>query len=105
MTIKHLVISGGGPSAIQSLSAIQELEEKNFLDTKNIESIYATSAGGLLGIILCLKYDWETLNNYVIKRPWHDAFPISAEQLLNAYTNKGIFDKKAFEIFFKPLLI
>ena len=103
MTIKHIVFSGGGPTGLMVLGTIQHLQIHNFWNIENIESIYATSAGGLLGIILCLKYDWETLNNYVIKRPWHDAFPISAEQLLNAYTNKGIFDKKAFEIFFKPL--
>ena len=103
MTIKHLVISGGGPSAIQSLSAIQELEEKNFLDTKNIESIYGTSAGAIVGILICLKFDWETINDYIIKRPWQDVFPIKVQNILDAYTKKGIFDIKTIEKCFKPL--
>jgi len=103
MTIKHIVFSGGGPTALMVLGIIQCLQTHDFWNIENIESIYATSAGALLGIILCLKYDWETLNNYFIKRPWQDVFPITAEQLLNAYTNKGIFDKKMFEILFKPL--
>ena len=103
MTIKHLVISGGGPSAIQSLSAIQELEEKNFLDTKNIESIYGTSAGAIIAVIIALKYDWETINDYIIKRPWQDVFTIKAQNILDAYTKKGLFDIETFEKFYKPL--
>ncbi len=36
MTIKHLVISGGGPIMFQIISAIQELERKEYLNMKNI---------------------------------------------------------------------
>jgi predicted acylesterase/phospholipase RssA len=103
MTIKHLVISGGGPSGLQTLSAIQELEEKNFLDTKNIESIYGTSAGAIIAVIIALKYDWETINDYIIKRPWKDVFQIKVENILESYTKKGLFDIKTFEKFYKPL--
>ena len=103
MTIKHIVFSGGGPSGLIVLGTIQKLMTQCYFNIENIESIYSTSAGALLGIILCLKYDWETINTYFIKRPWHDAFPITAEQLFNAYYKKGIFDNKAFETFFKPL--
>lgn len=103
MTIKHIVFSGGGPTGLMVLGTLQHLQTCEFWNIENIESIYATSAGALLGIILCLKYDWETLNNYFIKRPWQDAFPITGEQLLNAYVNKGFFDNKCFETFFKPL--
>ena len=104
MTIKHLVISGGGPSMIQSLAAIQQLEENGFVNMKNIETIYGTSAGALVGVLICLKYDWETINDYIIKRPWHDVFPIKVQNVLDAYTKKGIFDIKTVEKCFKPLL-
>ena len=50
MTVKHLVISGGGPIMVQVLGAIQHLEQNNFIDMKNIESIYGTSAGAIVGI-------------------------------------------------------
>lgn len=103
MTIKHLVISGGGPSGLQTISAIQELEEKNFLDTKNIESIYGTSVGAIIAVIIALKYDWETINDYIIKRPWKDVFQIKVENILESYTKKGLFDIKTFEKFYKPL--
>jgi predicted acylesterase/phospholipase RssA len=104
MTIKHLVISGGGPILIQVLGAIQHLEKNNFIDLKNIESIYGTSAGAIVGILICLKYDWETINDYIIKRPWQDVFPIKVQNIFEAYNKKGIFDNKTIEKCFKPLL-
>ena len=102
--IKHLVISGGGPILIQFLSCIQRLEEKNFLDTKKIESIYATSAGAIMGTLICLRFDWETINDYIIQRPWHDVFPIKVQNIFDSYSKKGLYDIKVFEKCFKPLL-
>jgi predicted acylesterase/phospholipase RssA len=104
MTIKHLVISGGGPSMIQVLGAIQHLEEKEFICLKNIETIYGTSAGAIVGVFLCLGFDWETINDYIIKRPWHDVFPIKVQSLLEAYTKKGLFGISTVKKCFKPLL-
>lgn len=104
MTIKHLVFSGGGPNLIQILGALQNLEQKKFLDFKNIESIYGTSAGAIVAILICLKFDWETVYDYVIKRPWQDVFSIKVQDILDAYSKKGIFDLKTIEKCFKPLL-
>jgi predicted acylesterase/phospholipase RssA len=104
MTIKHLVISGGGPIMIQVLGAIQHLEEKHFISMNNIETIYGTSAGAIVGILICLKFDWETINDYIIKRPWQDVFPVKVQNIFDAYTKKGIFDIKTVEKCFKPLL-
>jgi predicted acylesterase/phospholipase RssA len=101
--IKHLVISGGGPIIIQILASIQHLESCNFLNISNIESIYGTSAGALLGVIICLKFDWETINDYIIKRPWHEVFLITAKNILDVYSKKGLFDIKLIEKCFKPL--
>ena len=103
MTIKHLVISGGGPILIQVLAAIQYLETHNFLNMSNIKSIYGTSAGAIIGTILCLNYDFETINDYIIKRPWNDVFTIKVQNIFDAYTQKGIFNIKTIEKCFKPL--
>lgn len=103
MTIKHLVISGGGPIMFQIVSAIQELERKEYLNMKNIESIYGTSAGAIVAVMISLKFDWETINDYIIKRPWHDVFPIKVQNIFDAYAKKGIFDIKNVEKCFKPL--
>jgi predicted acylesterase/phospholipase RssA len=69
-----------------------------------LESIYGTSAGAIIGILICLKFDWETINDYIIKRPWHDVFPIKVQNIFDSYTKKGIFDIKTVEKCFKPLL-
>ena len=103
-TIKHLVMSGGGPSMIQTLGAIQYLEEEKIIDIKNIETIYGTSAGAIIGVLICLKYDWKTLHDYIINRPWQEVFPIKIQNIFDAYTKKGIFDNKTVEKCFKPLL-
>ena len=101
--IKHLVFSGGGPIMVQVLGAIQYLEKENFVNMKNIESIYGTSAGSIIGILICLDFDWETINDYIIKRPWQDVFPIKVQNIFDAYTKKGVFDIKTIEKCFKPL--
>jgi predicted acylesterase/phospholipase RssA len=103
MTIKHLVMAGGGPILFQILSAIQELEKNNFLNMENIESIYGTSAGAIVAVLISLKFDWETINDYLIKRPWKDVFPVKVQNIFDAYTKKGLFDIKTIEKCFKPL--
>jgi len=101
--IKHLVISGGGPTMIQTLGSIQHLEENKFIDINKIETIYGTSAGAIIGVLICLKYDWTTLHDYIIKRPWQEVFPINIQNIFDAYTKKGIFDDKTVIKCFKPL--
>lgn len=103
MHIKHLVISGGGPTMLVSLGTIHHLIQEEQLDIQNIESIYGTSAGAIVGVLLCLKFDIETIYDYIIKRPWHQIFPINVQDVLNAYTKKGIFDVKIIEKCLKPL--
>jgi len=104
INIKHLVLSGGGPSIFHYLSVIQHLNENKILDLNKIESVYGTSAGSIVGIMLCLKYDWETLNDYMIMRPWHELFHIKITNIFEAYKNRGLFSKKVFEKALKPLL-
>jgi predicted acylesterase/phospholipase RssA len=103
MTIKHLVMSGGGPTMLQTLGALYYLETNDFLKLQNIETIYGTSAGAIIGVCIALKFDWETINDYIIKRPWQDVFPIKVQNILDAYTKKGIYDSKTIEKCFKPL--
>ena len=83
MPIKHLVISGGGPLGFRYLGALQKLQEERFWCLDDIETIYGTSIGAIIGTFICLKYDWETLNKYIIERPWHDAFKVNAKQLFD----------------------
>jgi len=104
MPIKHLILSGGGPIGLQFLGVLEHLNKAGFWTLENIETIYATSIGTMVGTSIALKYDWDTLNKYVIERPWHDALKINGKQIFDAFYKKGLYDIKTIEIIFKPLL-
>jgi len=103
MPIKHLVMSGGGPTMLQTLGALYYLANESFVNLKDIKTIYGTSAGAIIGLCIALNFDWETINDYIIKRPWHDVFPMKIQNILDAYSKKGIYDYKNIEKSFKPL--
>jgi predicted acylesterase/phospholipase RssA len=57
----------------------------------------------IIATLICLKFDWETINDYVIKRPWQDVFKIQVQTIFDAYTNRGVYDVKIIETCLKPL--
>jgi len=105
MTIKHIVIAGGGPTGFYTYGAAKFLAEKNFWNINNIETIYGTSIGACIGALLCLKYDWSTLNDYIIKRPWDKIFNVSPETIFKIWESKGLFGDECIKELLKPLLI
>jgi predicted acylesterase/phospholipase RssA len=100
--IKHLVIPGGGPTGIIALGTLQYLEEQNFWNKEDIESIYATSIGTFLATFIAFGFEWPMITDYIIKRPWHEAIQITPNMFFDAYSKKGILDRTAIEIVFKP---
>jgi predicted acylesterase/phospholipase RssA len=107
MTIKHIVISGGGPTGLLSYGAAKYLEQREFWSMKNIETIYGTSIGALFGVILSLQHDWKTIDDYIIKCPWDTILQKNStfHDVLGVYTNKGIMSGDFFDIIMKPLLL
>jgi predicted acylesterase/phospholipase RssA len=103
MTIKHLVISGGGPTLLQVLGSIKHLVDHNYLNINDIQSVYGTSAGALVGVLISLKVDLDTINDYIINRPWKDLFNVKIDQIFEIYLKKGLFDTKIIEKCLKPL--
>ena len=88
MTIKYLVLSGGGPNTISQFGAIKVLNNKIF-DINNIKQIYANSAGTLLAILLALKCDIEDIEEYLIKKPWGKYFSNNINDILKLNNYKG----------------
>jgi predicted acylesterase/phospholipase RssA len=72
-------------------------------DLKNIESIYGTSIGSIFAVIVSLGYDWETLDDYIIKRPWQNVFNFNMQNIFAVFHKRGIFDVKILEETFLPL--
>lgn len=102
--IEHIVINGGGPTGLISYGALKYLFEQEFINMANIKSIYGTSIGAIVGVILSLRYDWVTLDDYFIKRPWEKVFKIEPDNLFEMYYSKGIFQFSIVREILKPLL-
>jgi len=104
-TIKHLVIPGGGPSGLQAIGILQCLEEKGVWNIENIESIYATSAGTLIAVMLAMKFHWDYITDYIIKRPWNKFVQFDLMLLIESLNSRGIFDKTLMVNFLKPFFL
>jgi len=101
--IKHLIISGGGVSGFSAYGVLRESNKSGFWNISNIKSIYGTSIGAIFAVIISLNYDWNTLDDYVIKRPWNILFNINMYSILNSFDNCGILNIKVIEDLFLPL--
>ncbi len=93
MTIKNLVLSGGGPAGFSIYGAISNLSKENIWYLKDIEKIYGTSIGSFIAVVISLNYEWETLDDYFMKRPWNEVVNIDPGMFIDAYKSKGILDE------------
>ena len=98
--IKHLVISGGFYNGIKMYGALHELGNRNFYNINNIESIYCTSIGSLIGTLLSLKIDTKIIYDYIHKRPWYKISKIKNI----SFQKKGLLDKTFVDDIMKPVL-
>jgi len=103
--IRHIVISGGGTMGFAYYGILQESNKQNLWDIDHIQTIYGTSIGAILATILCLRYDWNTLDDYFIKRPWEKVFHYDLHTLFSCVQNNGIFTRTVTEQILKPLLL
>lgn len=101
--IKHLVISGGGAYGFSAYAAIRESNRAKLWNIDDIETIYGTSAGSIISVMLALRYDWDTMDDFLLKRPWGSVFQIIPDIVLSVYSNRGLFDKTHMENVFSPL--
>ena len=107
MTIKHLVISGGGSNGYISLGIIHRAFQKKLISYDTIETTHGTSAGAITVAAFALKIDIDQLIDYLIKynyRKITDCFAISSDTLTNIYTHHGILGEEHIETVFASLL-
>jgi len=88
---------------LTAYGALRETHNLGIWNIENIQSIYGTSIGAILGIILALKYDWTTIDDYLIKRPWHTVLKYDIHTIFGAFEKRGIFDITVVEELFSPL--
>uniref|UniRef100_A0A6C0KC03 PNPLA domain-containing protein n=1 Tax=viral metagenome TaxID=1070528 RepID=A0A6C0KC03_9ZZZZ len=90
MDIKHLVMAGGAYKGLYIIGALKELIKEKYVDIDKIENIYGTSVGALIGVIVCLKLDYDMLIEYAINFPFTKYFTFSVDSLLEFIGKKGI---------------
>jgi predicted acylesterase/phospholipase RssA len=103
--IKHLVISGGGILGFSYYGILKESNNQKLWMYKDIQTIYGTSIGSILATIMCLQYDWQTLDEYLINRPWQKVFHYDLNAIFNCVHNNGIYSRTLTEKIFSPLLL
>ena len=103
MDIRHLVISGGGINGFINYAILRDSHRDKYWSIDNIRSIYGTSSGAIIATIISLKYDWETLDDYLLKRPWHHIFNMNVETVMTAFSNRGLFHYNHMVQVFSPL--
>ena len=104
MTIKHIVITGGDHIGLSSLGILTESYKKKQWQFENIESVWGTSSGSMIAVMLCLKMDFETINKYTLERPW-SFLSITTEKLINLIGKKGLFGMEEYCEFYRPLFL
>ena len=90
---KNLVISSGGLYLL-SIGTITRLLKLKIINNDKLENIYSTSAGGVVGLLLCLKLDWDLFEEYVINRPLPEEFQLSMNNILEYMEKKGLVGEK-----------
>ena len=104
MTIKHLVISGGGPSGLLAYGIASQLAKKGFWHLSEIKSMYGCSIGAYLAVLLSLGYEWDWLDDYFIKRPWEKLVAASTTRLTDIYDKKCLLNAHFITESITPLL-
>lgn len=105
MVIKHIVIAGGGPTGFITYGVLKHLSKSNFWNTGNLHSLYGTSVGAFFATILCLNYEWNILDDYLIERPWDKMVDIGPQSIISVLTGAGALDAEIFtEKALEPLL-
>jgi predicted acylesterase/phospholipase RssA len=99
---RHLVISGGAMAGIQMYGAMRELHRNNIWQYSDIKSIWATSVGTILGICVALKYEWESIDDYFINRPWNTVVNFDP---LRLFTENGFLGESVIRDMIVPLLV
>jgi NTE family protein len=101
--IRHIVCSGGGITGFAFYGILREANKAGIWNLDDIETFYGTSVGSVLSVMLSLNYDWETMDDFLIKRPWNNVFSFNMYSVVEAMNRRGIFTIKNIEDTFLPL--
>lgn len=96
--IEHLVLSGAGTNGLMQLGLLNHLLENDIFSLSNLKSIYATSAGAIISILLLIGVSITEIKDYIIHRPWEKFFNLDLQE-------KGIFQSSYLYDMIKPFML
>ena len=68
MTIKHLVLCGGGPVGLVSYGAIKKLMENKIIIYEKLNPFILHQFGSIVALIFMLNLNFEWIDDFIIKR-------------------------------------
>ena len=101
--IKHIVLSGGGAVGLCQYGALRESNKRGLWSIENIESIYGLSVGCITALFISLNFEWDVLDDYLIKRPWQNVINFNMNSLIQSFDSRGILDNKIIIEILHPL--
>jgi NTE family protein len=99
----NIVINGGGANIFNTYGALKQSNLSGIWSHESIQSYHGTSAGAMLSTIMALQYNWEELDDFMIKRPWQNVWKFNVLKVYDYYLNKGIYGIEIFQDIFGPL--
>lgn len=88
MCIEYIALDGAGPCGISCLGALRRSHQLGIWTRKDIHTISCISSGSIFAVAIAIHDDWDLIEDYFIKRPWHDTvgeamcvFPFSSHKL------------------------
>lgn len=121
--IEHLIIAGGAIKGLPTYGMLRKSQQLGLWDFKNIKSIYGTSIGSYIAVIICLMtihsitnetgeeeiydaplYNWETMDDFIIKRPWDTLFKLDFHTILKGLDERGFMQSSVSKDAFAPIL-
>jgi predicted acylesterase/phospholipase RssA len=111
-TIKHLVIAAGGPSGCTMYGALRLLNQEGVWNINDIKTMYGSSVGSFIAVLLSLNYEWKTMDTFLLKRPWSKIYMSPSSSIIGTATSGvsklyhqcGIYGIKEFTESLRPAM-
>jgi len=97
--IEHISLSSAGPNGLIQLGILSHIIDHKLMDPLHLKSIYASSAGSIIGIFLCLQIPIQEIIDYFIQRPLDKWFKLD---MLNFMKYKGMVSSDCFRQLLNP---
>ena len=101
--IKYICLPSGGFNLIKYLGIIKPFIDRKLIQFENIKGFYGISSGGILSAALCLGLEFNEIVTYFVGRPWNKTYNIEKINIMNYFSDKGIFNKKHVNMLIEPL--